>query len=120
MSRKPWVRYAWVSMGVGAFILAATLVAAYIMLLKKDYHGLLRVLLQLGLAVVLIVNGVAARRFCVSMKLMGEGRCIKCGYDLRGSENRCPECGQPFPDRVTSGGTEREQKTGTALDYRNK
>ncbi len=30
------------------------------------------------------------------------GLCIKCGYDLRGSKERCPECGTLFSNQHTT------------------
>ncbi len=38
-----------------------------------------------------VLLGEAARR----RQRREQGRCERCGYDLRGSEDRCPECGEP-------------------------
>ncbi|HET6250919.1 MAG TPA: hypothetical protein VFE47_24735 [Tepidisphaeraceae bacterium] len=33
-----------------------------------------------------------------------KGLCLACGYDLRFSEGRCPECGRDIPARTSSAG----------------
>lgn len=57
--------------------------------------------------VVLVGIAWAGRRWLLRVR---PGICVNCGYDLRGSPERCPECGTPAPS-VESAGEPGEMTT---------
>ena len=58
---------------------------------------------MLGVGVVLTGAAVAATLFGgrrVRERRAVAGLCADCGYDLRQSEGRCPECGAAIPEEL--------------------
>ncbi len=56
------------------------------------FWGLLASLV--GIPIYFIVDGHISRRMRIREAVP---HCRKCGYDLRASKDRCPECGTPIP-----------------------
>ena len=65
-------------------------------------RGLLLSALTLAALVFYLYDAVAAERKRLAVDRHALGRCPACGYDLRASPRRCPECGvvprAPRPD----------------------
>lgn len=58
-------------------------------------------LLMLIFGILPIREGIRLMRVRTLQRRNAAGQCIQCGYDLRGSTGRCPECGTatvPIPD----------------------
>jgi len=52
---------------------------------------------------VLVLALPAPVYLAIWMRRKKPGHCAKCGYDLRASPERCPECGTATPGRLSSG-----------------
>jgi hypothetical protein len=69
-------------------------------------HQLLSRLIELPYWLILAASTVApcldVRRSLRAWKRRSQGLCLRCGYDLRASTERCPECGTPIPANPTS------------------
>jgi uncharacterized paraquat-inducible protein A len=59
-------------------------------------------ILWLLLSMLIIVFGVLDLQRRRAWRRYYAGQCVRCGYDLRATPNRCPECGaMPFKPKLS-------------------
>ena|ERR1051326_608641 len=63
-------------------------------------------------AVVTLAPALVVGRLFNGWRQWHRGKCERCGYDLRASKDRCPECGTPIPEPSVSAPTPTEKNSG--------
>jgi hypothetical protein len=90
-------------------IIAAIVWVQAFLLATRDYPPLWgHTWLELGIIVggMAIIAGLAAikdRKNRLTLKRQSRGLCLVCGYDLRASPVRCPECGTEISGGESAG-----------------
>ena len=74
-------------------------ISALALFLRTDEGGRLGAFLSAFMFISGSVNWLSASRLGRALWRHAAGCCYACGYDLRGSPGRCPECGTPVPPR---------------------
>src|SRR5438105_317873 len=88
----------------------ATVVFLFLLITGICLRGTAGFVLAMGAMAVIFVwapiatvyNGVMFAKEIKRMRRRREGRCVTCGYDLRASRDRCPECGRSIDDEGLS------------------
>ena len=81
--------------GAGLFLMAGVLLAIGILDIADGRWW--TALLGLGVLALYLVGLARARRQSLRRCRIEQGLCPHCGYDLRASRTRCPECGKLIP-----------------------
>lgn len=82
---------------VVAFVVLAAvwLVRAVLDRASSGWIGLAIIVAILSVYIIPMFYGL--RQAIMHANRQAEGLCPNCGFDLRASKNRCPECGTPIP-----------------------
>ena len=92
-ARPKYALRAWLFAG------AAAVFGVYLILvLTGNEHFLRRYpIILVYFVCIWLVQTLDQRWRVLRQKRRAAGNCVECGYDLRASKDRCPECGAPIP-----------------------
>jgi hypothetical protein len=96
--------------------LLAALALAFIVIYVLSLLGPVPVLGGGAALLVLMVTLMTLRRPHTREARETAGLCPGCGYDLRATEDRCPECNEPVPPSITRRKRAAEALRETAAD----
>jgi hypothetical protein len=90
---KPWWHHFLIAFGPLGLFLAGSLILSF----ENDASLRRTALVPIAAAIIWMLARVCRRG--LGADRIRAGRCPGCGYDLRGIDDRCPECGAPTPPR---------------------